>query len=128
MSELNLYTVKLGVIKEPLDIHYPKDYAGSYSEGSNKISFTLSTIPRTLTKDEVIVANEYLTKLPYKQFIVNLKTVKVHELDALLQDEHLDLDNYEAAAKLPCTKHHARLHNRVHEIRANELDKVLGKK
>lgn len=97
--------VKLRVPREPLQIPYPKGFTGDKSNHPDDADFHLSTEPRYLTLDEIVVASGYAAKLPYPQSVLETGALLTDEEDELLAWSHSGLDELERNAGLRSTRY-----------------------
>ena len=97
------YLVRLKNSVEPLHIPYPENYQGQKTDSEDS-EFNLSTIPRRLTLDEITLAKEYVSLLPYKQSLAFPNGVFLDESDPLLNKTHDQLDQIEGQNRLKNTR------------------------
>lgn len=89
---------------EPLQIPYPDGYEGAKSVGKDDSEFYLSTLPRWVTPEELELANQYVSRLPYPQSVKRMGPVLIDENDPLLSCDHDALDQAEISAQAPNTR------------------------
>jgi len=90
--------------REPLQVPYPQDFKGIRSSNNpDDTSIFISTEPRFLSDDEIVVVQEYVKGLSYDQSLVLTGCVIIDPDDPLLKCTHQQLDEIEAKNYLPST-------------------------
>jgi len=97
--------VKLQRSGEPLQIPFPNDWGGERSGEPDDTTLLINQGPRWLTNDEVLLVEQYIAKLPYRQSLEKTGAILIDPDDVLLSVSHDDLDTAEAAAELPNTRY-----------------------
>lgn len=97
--------VKLQVPQETLQIAYPPGFPVLQKTGQRSDQeFHLSTTPRFLSGEEIVVAEDFITNLPYRQQLIKTGLILLDANDPLLQKTHDELDQVEAQSKLSSTR------------------------
>lgn len=81
--------------REPLNIPYPPGFKGQKSGNYQDEEFILSVMPRSLTDDEIALAEKFIKTLPYQQQIVHTGCLFLDEQEPLMNLTHEELDRLE---------------------------------
>lgn len=92
---MTLKQVQLKFGRESLTIPYPQGFRGRKSGSPQDDEFMLSMMPRTLTDDEIALAEKFISTLTYKQQLAYTDCVFLEPGDPLLTMTHEELDRLE---------------------------------